>query len=167
MQHSMIRLCAEQLLDETIKLTFDYLSCIDSNGSHGDTNKEEDEGEMMGNSNNILDNTLIFGMNIESWCSSLQTFEYEEDGIEESSYHSLLEDTVIEWYQDTSYHECCFGRRCWYEMYQPTISPYPVTIPVVFTELELFNRDNNVHPKLVRDWKKIHAVGTEEGQMGG
>ena len=73
---------AEQLPDEAIKLTLDYLSCINSNSSHGDNNKEEGE---MGKNSNILDNTFIFGINIESWCSSLQTFEYEEDGNEESS----------------------------------------------------------------------------------
>jgi len=158
---------AEQLPDEAIKLTLDYLSCISSNGSHGDNNKEEEEGETGNDNNNILDNTFIFGINIESWCSSLQTFEYEEDGIEESSYHSLWKilsnGTKTQVTMDAVSGEDV-GTGC-----TPTISRYPVTIPVVFTELgscskELFNRDNSVQPKLVRDWKQIHVV-TEEGQM--
>ena len=153
---------AEQLPDEAIKLTLDYLSCISSNGSHGDTNEEEEE---MGNNNNILDNTFIFGINIESWCSSLQTFEYEEDGIEESSYHSLWK-ILSNGTKTQITMDAVSGKMLVRDV--PTISPYPVTIPVVFTELGcskiLFNRDNNVQPKLVRDWKQIHVV-TEEGQM--
>ncbi|KAL7489754.1 hypothetical protein ACHAW6_015424 [Cyclotella cf. meneghiniana] len=139
---------AEQLPDEAIKLTFDYLSC-----HYPKSDNDED-------SFRLLDNTVIFGINIESWCSSLQTFDYEENGIDESSYHSLwrtlFKGTKLETTMDAVTTEVTVKEI-------PTISPKPLSIPIVFSEMGcskyLFNRDNGLQqPSLARDWKQIAVV---------
>merc|ERR1711920_395397 len=129
------------LPDEAVKLTLDYLYCADDT-EDGDT----------------IDNKFIFGINIESWCSSLQSFEYEEDG-EESSYHSLWR-TLSGGNKTETITDAVTGETTTVQL-QP-ISPLPVSVPVIFSEIgcsrELFNRDNDVQPKLVRDWKQLSLV---------
>lgn len=104
-QHDSIT--AEILPHEAIKFTLDYLSCGDQGG---------------------ID---IFGVNIESWCSSLQTFELDENGVTESTYYTLWQTL-----QNTS-------------------------IPLLFTEIgcskSLYNRDNGLQ-KGARDWAQIPVV---------
>lgn len=135
---------AEQLPDEAIKLTFDYLSCIN----------DETSGE-------YLENTVLFGINIESWCSSLQTFEYEENGVDESSYHSLWR-TLFKGTKTETKMDAVTGEITIEHL--PTISPEPLNVPVVFSEMGcskyLFNRDNGLQQpsSLSRDWKQIPVV---------
>lgn len=136
---------AEQLPDEAIKLTFDYLSCRSA----------ADEADKK-----YLDNTILFGINIESWCSSLQTFEYEENGVDESSYHSLWR-TLFKGFKTETTMDAVTGEITTYDL--PTISPKPLNVPIVFSEMGcskyLFNRDNGLQqPSLARDWKQIPVV---------
>ena len=99
---------ADILPDEAMAWTLNYLAC-----------REDDDQDDDDDATNDLN--LIFGVNIESWCSSLQTFEYEEDGISESSYHAL-----------------------WRTLQQPDVA----YVPVIFSEMgcsrALFNRDNGL-----------------------
>lgn len=138
---------AEQLPDEAIKLTFDYLSC-----------KSKTE---TGNANTkFLENTVLFGINIESWCSSLQSFEYEENGVDESSYHSLWR-TLFQGTKIETTMDAVSGVITTQEI--PTISPKPLKVPVIFSEMGcskyLFNRDNGLQrPSLARDWNQISIV---------
>ena len=126
-------------------MTFDYLSCHSANAE---------------DSFRPLDNTVMFGINIESWCSSLQTFEYEENGVDESSYHSLwrtlFKGTKLETTMDAVTTEVTVQEI-------PTISPKPLAVPIVFSEMGcskyLFNRDNGLQqPSLARYWKQIPVV---------
>ena len=105
-------LTAEILPETAMKQTADYLAC-----------RDDDKDEITG-----ID---IFGINVESWCSSRQTFDYNEDGTSESGYHALHQ--VL---QNSS-------------------------IPLVFTEMgcsqHLFNRDNGLS-RYVRDWAQVPVV---------
>ena len=141
---------AEQSPDEAIKLTFDYLSCryTSAENSRASTNSH------------FLDNVAMFGINIESWCSSLQTFEYEENGIDESSYHSLWRTLFMGTRTETKM-DAVTGEVTVQEL--PTISPEPLDIPIVFSEIgcskKYLNRDNGLRlPSLARDWKQIPVV---------
>ena len=111
---------ASVLPNDAMKLTQQYLACRHDDGGGGGSHSANDEP--------YVD---IFGINVESWCSSLQTFAYEEDGTTESQYHAL------------------------YETLRQTAA-----IPVVFTEMgcsqALFNRDNGL-PQ-IRDWHQVPAV---------
>lgn len=104
-----------------MKLTVDYLSCVPA-----DKNEEEDGDHAIDDAG--ID---IFGINVESWCSSLQTYEYNEDGVTPSGYYNL--------------HETLQN----------------VSIPLVFSEMgcsqKLFNRDNGL-PRYVRDWQQVPVV---------
>jgi hypothetical protein len=75
----------------------------------------------------------IFGINIESWCSSLQTFEHNENGISVSSYYKL------------------------WQVFQNTSS-----IPLLFTEMGCpkrdFNKKNGILPQKARDWAQLPVV---------
>ena len=137
---------AELHADEAMKLTMDYLSCND--------------GASVRTSNDF-----IFGINIESWCSSLQSFRYEEDGVSESSYHSLW--SILSGHGRTkTVVDPITGEKTVVEV--PPVSTLNVTAPIVFSEMgcakNKFNRDNDVQPKLVRDWKQIPLV-IEGGRM--
>ena len=81
----------------------------------------------------------VLGVNIESWCSSLQTFERNEDG-SVGSYLDLYNHLL-----DAS-----------------------ASIPLIFSEvgcsLELFNRDNGLE-RYSRDWKQLSVVESEN-KMG-
>lgn len=95
--------------ETAVKMTLDYLSCHDEPQS--------------------ID---VFGINVESWCSSLQTFRYNENGVTESTYHAL-----------------------WRALHN-------ASIPLVFSEMgcskHLFNRDNGLQPRHARDWAQIPVV---------
>jgi hypothetical protein len=103
-------LTAEILPETAMKMTVDYLSC---------------------NPDFSID---IFGINVESWCSSLQTYEYNEDGVTESSYYSL--------------HKALQN----------------VSIPLLFSEMGcsrgLFNKDNGL-TRYDRDWAQVPVVLSE------
>eukprot|EP00977_Amphora_coffeiformis_P017793 scaffold5922_cov160-Amphora_coffeaeformis.AAC.4 len=107
---------AAVLANDAMKMTEQYLACRNDDDKHG-----QDDGPYVD----------IFGINVESWCSSLQTFDYEEDGTTESVYHQL------------------------YETLRET-----ATMPTVFSEMgcaqNVFNRDNGL-PQ-VRDWHQVPAV---------
>jgi hypothetical protein len=140
---------AEQLPDEAIKLTFDYLSC-------------KSKADISNTNSKFLENTVLFGINIESWCSSLQSFEYEENGIDESSYHSLWR-TLSKGTKTETTMDAVSGEITAQEL--PTISPKPLNIPVIFSEMGcskyLFNLDNGLQrPSLARDWNQMKAVLT-------
>jgi len=128
--------------DEAIKLTLDYLSCS--------ANTDYDETE---------NNNFIFGINIESWCSSLQTFKYNEDGVTESSYF-LLWKTLSGQGKTKVLMDAVSGQKTTVTL--PPVSEIPVTTPVIFSEMgcskAYFNRDNAVQPKYIRDWKQIPLV---------
>lgn len=140
---------AELLPDEATKVTLDYLSCIDNESVGGG-------GGDPGN--------FIFGVNIESWCSSLQSFEYEEDGITESSYHSL-QNTLIGHNKTKIKKDAVGGTQTTMQVAQ--IAPKPMAVPVMFSEMgcpkDLFNHDNSIEPKLVRDWTQIPLLVPHEG----
>jgi len=76
----------------------------------------------------------IFGINVESWCSSLQTYLYNEDGTTVSGYYAL--------------HKALQNS----------------SIPIVFSEMgcakNLFDRDNGIS-KNTRDWKQVGTVLNE------
>ena len=109
-------LTAQISAHESMKLTLDYLSC--QSDSHDDDDLTID----------------IFGINIESWCSSLQTFRYNEDGTE-SAYYLL-----------------------WRALSNNTTT----TTALMFSEMgcakDLFNRDNGLQPQGVRDWAQVPVV---------
>ena len=133
---------AEQSPDEAIKLTFDYLSCKSKENTL-DTS--------------YLEDTFFFGINIESWCSSLQSFEYEENGFTESSYHSVWR-TLFKGTKRESTMDAVTGEVTWKDL--PTISPEPLYAPIIFSEMGCskyyFNRDNGLQQ--TRDWKQIQVV---------
>ena len=74
----------------------------------------------------------MYGINIESWCSSLQTFSRSEDGAV-GTYWELFHDLK-------------------------NVS----SVPIIFSEMgcsrALFDRDNGLPSKGVRDWKQISVV---------
>ena len=170
---------AEFSTDDAMKLTLDYLTCRDAdeevdadapaNTANTATRSGHGNNAAAGEvsvSSSHHHSPFIFGINIESWCSSLQTFEYEEDGLTESSYHSLwnamrggnLTQTTL---------DAITGVKTTVEIPR-TISPLPASVPIVFSEMGCsrysFNKDNDVTPKMIRDWKQIPLV-SEGGPM--
>ena len=111
--------------EEHMRLTVDYLTCA-MNGNR--------------RSDSLPPPLDIMGVNIESWCSSLQTFEHNEDGTT-SSYKKLYDE---------------FNEK-------------NITIPLVFTEegcsKNSFNRDNGMNPQMSRDWKQIPVVLNEMNEV--
>jgi hypothetical protein len=73
----------------------------------------------------------MYGINVESWCSSLQTFETNEDG-SESGYHALFRA-----FKNAS---------------------FPVVFTETGCSKSLFNRDNGLLPRGERDWKQIPII---------
>ena len=115
---------AAVLPDTTMKLTMEYLTCQED---------EDEEDDDNGNGKDKDDLWIdMFGINVESWCSSLQTFAFNEDGVTESAYHAL------------------------YQTMRNASS-----VPLVFTEMgcskQLFNRDNGLE-RYTRDWKQVPVV---------
>eukprot|EP00536_Pseudo-nitzschia_multiseries_P010867 jgi/Psemu1/326202/estExt_fgenesh1_pg.C_3480013 len=138
--------------DEAIKITLDYLAC-GTTTSHG----------------GAVDLDFVFGINIESWCSSSQSFELEDDGVTESTYHSLWRTFSVQ-NKTVEHVDAVTGALTLEEV--PPLSPAPVTVPVVFSEMgcsrRYFNRDNAAVPddeKHIRDWKQISLVSSEDGPM--
>ena len=113
-QHDSIT--AEILADQAMKMTVDYLSCDD----------DDDNG-----SNHFGGSIDAFGINVESWCSSLQTFQFNEDGTE-SSYHAL-----------------------WQALHNVSI---PLIFSEMGCSKPLFNHDNGLPPQGVRDWAQVPVV---------
>ena len=147
---------AEFPTDDAMKLTLDYLTCRDddANTVRGPSSSASTAG---GSSHR---SPFIFGINIESWCSSLQTFEYEEDGLTESSYHSLW-NTMRGGNLTKTTMDAVTGVKTTVEIPR-TISPLPASVPIVFSEMGCsrfsFNKDNDVTPKMIRDWRQIPLV---------
>jgi hypothetical protein len=116
-QHDSIG--AALLPAQAMKLTLDYLSCQTT---------ESDP----------LSAVDVFGINVESWCSSLQTFQYNEDGFSVGSYYELWE----------------------------TLSN--VSIPLLFSEMgcskKYFDQDNGLATG-ARDWKQIPVVLDDMGDV--
>jgi hypothetical protein len=100
---------------DAMRLTANYLSCSSSNRSTGDS---------------AID---IFGINVESWCSSLGTFEHTEDG-NVGAYYSL-----------------------WNELYNVSLA---LVFAEMGCPHSLFNRDNDIADK-GRDWKQVPVVLNE------
>lgn len=104
---------------QAMKLTLDYLSC-------------------QVNESDPLLAVDVFGINVESWCSSLQTFKYNEDGFSVGSYYDLWE------------------------------TLHNISIPLLFSEMgcskKYFNRDNGLATG-ARDWKQIPVVLDDMGDL--
>jgi hypothetical protein len=96
---------------EAVQLTLDYLTC---------------------STNSSID---ILGVNIESWCSSTQQFDRNEDG-------------SIGTYLDLYKH-----------VENATI---PLMFSEMGCSTSLFNRDNGLSPRGARDWKQVHEVLGED-----
>lgn len=146
---------AEFPTDDAMKLTLDYLTCHDDAAS---TARGPSSHNAAGWASHR--SPFIFGINIESWCSSLQTFEYEEDGLTESSYHSLW-NTMRGSNLTKTTMDAVTGVKTTVQIPR-TISPLPASVPIVFSEMGCsrfsFNKDNDVTPKMMRDWKQIPLV---------
>ena len=107
-QHSGIG--AAYSADDVMKITMDYLTC----------------GEA------AID---VFGVNIETWCSSQATFELDEDG-EVGSYYSL--------YQSMNH------------------SKIPLIFTEMGCSHDYFDKDNGLHDNYgSRDWKQVPIVLNE------
>lgn len=96
---------------EAVQLTLDYMTC---------------------STNSSID---IFGVNIESWCSSTQQFDRNEDG-SVGTYLDLYE-----------------------RVENATI---PLIFSEMGCSTGLFNRDNGLSPHGARDWKQVHEVLGED-----
>lgn len=119
--------------DESMVLTMNVLSCRTNRGK-STTNIDDSSAD-----DNVIENEGIdaFGINIESWCSSLKTFEYEEDGTTVGSYYSL------------------------WQRFRNTTHPTTI-LPLVFSEIgcptTLFNKENDHPLKGARDWHQLPVV---------
>jgi Glucanosyltransferase len=120
-QHDSIT--AQITPDESMKLTLDYLTCRPDDDDDVGRQQQDDNG---------ID---VFGINVESWCSSLQTFHYNEDGITETAYY-----------------------RLWQKLRNASVA-------LMFTEMGcskmLFDRDNGLQLNKsapVRDWRQVPIV---------
>jgi hypothetical protein len=96
---------------EAVQLTLDYMTC---------------------STNSSID---ILGVNIESWCSSNQQFDRNEDG-SVGTYLDLYE-----------------------HVENATI---PLLFSEMGCSTSLFNRDNGLSPRGARDWKQVHEVLGED-----
>lgn len=80
--------------DAVMKLTVDYLSCADEGKGEAvtDVTGEDSSQEFESFSDNKFGQSPIdiYGVNVESWCSSTQDFYYNPDGTP-GSYYSLWE----------------------------------------------------------------------------
>lgn len=104
-QHSGIG--AAFSVDEAMQVTMDYLTCDQP----------------------AID---VFGVNIESWCSSLATFERDEDG-EEGSYYSLYQNMRA--------------------------STIPLVFTEMGCSHDHFDKDNGLRDRDgTRDWKQVPVV---------
>mmetsp|Transcript_5450 Transcript_5450/g.11592 ORF Transcript_5450/g.11592 Transcript_5450/m.11592 type:complete len:574 (+) Transcript_5450:91-1812(+) len=142
--------------NEVMKLTVDYLSCVEYGKSVVVVNSEEDvdvgsvskqvalraSGSAGGGSWNFEDHKFgespidIFGLNVESWCSSTQTFEYNSDGTI-GTYYSL-----------------------WKALKKSSV-------PIIFSEMGCphshFDRDDleRKTKEGTRDWKQVEVVSRD------
>ena len=112
-------------IDGTMWLTLNYLTC-----RSGDDNTR---GRIAASREEEVASSIdIFGVNIESWCSSQSSFIRNEDGTA-GSYYSL-----------------------WLDLHQSTV---PLVFTEMGCSHTLFDRDNGLHtPEGTRDWKQVHSV---------
>ncbi|KAL7468983.1 hypothetical protein ACHAXS_009212 [Conticribra weissflogii] len=142
--------------DHVMKLTVDYLSCVEYGKGVVVVDSEEDvdvgsvrkevaltaSGSAGGGTWNFEDHKFgespidIFGLNVESWCSSTQTFEYNTDGTI-GSYYSL-----------------------WKALKNSSV-------PIIFSEMGCphshFDRDDleRKTKEGTRDWKQVEVVSRD------
>lgn len=98
-------------------------------------------------------------------------YEYEENGIDESSYHSLHK-MLSTGTKKVESINAITGKVTSHDVPSKVVSSSnaesPVGIPIILSEMgcskELFNRDNNAEPKGVRTWNQISVV-SENGEM--
>ena len=113
---------------DTMRLTIDYLSCSD--GDDDDKNSNEKNGE-----DEFFTDIDIFGINVESWCSSIDTTLYQNPDGSINSYYQL------------------------YRGLQAGIK-----IPIIFSELGCSHREydkDNIEfktPNGTRNWNQIPVV---------
>jgi Glucanosyltransferase len=131
----------------TMLLTLNYLTCKSSSSSTTSMSNNYDDGHQhldvissspfsssSSSSSSSPPPIDIFGVNVESWCSSLNSFVFNEDGITAGSYYSL-----------------------WLGLHDSTV-------PLVFTEMGCshaqFDRDNGrgVGTGGTRDWNDVSVV---------
>eukprot|EP00808_Paulinella_micropora_P007979 g53220.t1 len=121
-QHAAIG--AVMMPEVNVRNTLDYLTCANGEGVD------------------------MFGINVESWCSSLQTFEKNEDD---------------------SHLPMCSSLQTFEKNEDGTVNPYyalwstmhNVSTPLVFSEMgcskDIYNGKNGL-TRFVRDWKQIPVV---------
>lgn len=101
----------------SMRLISDYLTCVDDSGSNVTSASESID---------------IFGVNIESWCSSKNTFRYDEQGTDGSLY-------VL-----------------WNDMHGSNV---PLVFTEIGCPHYLYNRDNGLKsPDGTRDWLEVPVV---------
>jgi Glucanosyltransferase len=105
------------LPEAAMDLTASYLTCAI-------------EGEDRTDDSAASTSVDMYGINVESWCSSLQTFDSNEDG-SEPGYHAL------------------------YRTFRN--ASFPVVFSETGCSRILFNRDNGL-PRYVRDWKQVPVI---------
>jgi Glucanosyltransferase len=130
---------------QNVRYMLEYLTCRRSSGIDGDSRYRNGDARRVevdfsphnrvDFDNQQLQSIDLFGINIESWCSSLQTFSKSEDGAV-GTYWELFHDLIN-----------------------------VTSVPIIFSEMgcsrELFNRDNGLQPQGARDWKQIGVVENE------
>lgn len=110
----------------TMWLTLNYLTCSDGGGKSSSNLLLQDA------SSSPPPPVDIFGVNVESWCSSRASFVFNEDG-SASSYYSL-----------------------WLGLHQSTV---PLVFTEMGCSHVQFDRDNGLHtPEGTRNWKQVEAV---------
>jgi len=119
---------------ETVQLTLEYMSACGGSSDDdliGDATSD-DSGGGNGNGNGNGGNSVIdlFGINVESWCSSTQTFERNDDN-STGTYADLF------WHMENATTAIIFSETgC---------------------SKQLFNRDNGLE-RYVRDWKQLSVI---------
>jgi hypothetical protein len=111
---------------KSMRLISDYLTCV--------VEEPDPKGEsIIGNNvTSISESIDIFGVNIESWCSSKNTFRYDEQGTDGSLY-------VL-----------------WNDMHGSNV---PLVFTEIGCPHYLYNRDNGLKtPDGTRDWLEVPVV---------
>jgi hypothetical protein len=124
--------------EAAMRLTAGYLTCVDDEGGEGEPGRNRSGAAGSGSKprrrlgrRRIPPDVDLYGINVESWCSSLQTFELNEDG-SEPGYHALYR----------SFENASF----------------PVVFTEVGCSKPLFNRDNGLPPRGERDWRQVPVI---------
>lgn len=106
---------ASIMAPEAMRLTADYLSCQSKNNNKGDSSID------------------IFGINVESWCSSTGSFELNDDG------------TIGTYFE------------LWQALRNTSLA---LVFAEMGCAHSLFNKDNNISDK-TRDWRQVAVVLNE------